>query len=230
MGWSGVKTFRINIWLDAGLGGRNTTFELIEVRQKVRTPIYWQDHFDPIKTTWLEVDAYWTDTPDSKAILTEDSVNPLISYGKVETETFVADVNVFSEMTVILTDLEASAYVDIGIMNKDGSNTYQDVIPTIYGPVSTPQTYKVDIASAMGWSGTQSFRFVIWINGDGKSATFDLVQLGMNCGTDVLPGDYCEDCIVDLSDLAYIGQSWLNGYDILDLIDIAEYWLQETNY
>jgi hypothetical protein len=227
MGWNDVRSFRINIWLDSGLGGRDVTFGEIELRSssEALAPIFWQDHFDPIELTqWIEMGAYWTDLPNSNATLTED--NPGLSYGKVESVTLTVNMDVYPELTVVIPDVEDGGSTTIGIQEQGDDWSYRNVISDVTDP-NEPGIFKANIADEMGWSGYQTFRIVIWIDGNGNSATFDLVRIGMDCGTDVLPGDYCEDCFVDLKDLAFIANSWLDEYDMLDLVDIANYWLQE---
>ncbi|MFA5292128.1 MAG: hypothetical protein WC496_03745 [Phycisphaerae bacterium] len=225
MGWSGVKTFQINIWLDNGGGGDSTTFNTIEVRNSQLAsrpdPIFWEDHFDPIRTGWTELDAYWTDIPGTTAILTED--NPYASYGKVESETLLVNLAVYPELTVTVTGVDTDGWLDVGVQEQGGAWSYVDVIQNITGP----NTFKVNIANITGWSGYKQFRVIFWINGNGKSATIDDVRVAMNCGTDVMPGDYYEDCIVNFQDVAFIGESWMNEYDMLDLKDISGNWLNE---
>lgn len=228
MNWHETRTFRVNIWLDTGLGGYSTTFDTIEIYNRDLSerpePIFWEDHFDPLKSTWFEMGAYWTDTPDSNAILTED--NPGLSYGKVESETLTVDMDIYPELTVVVTDVETDGSTTIGIQEQGGAWAYKDVISNVIEP-NCPNTFKANIADEMGWNGYRNFRVVIWIDGNGKSATFDLVRVAMDCGTDVLPGDYYEDCIVDLKDMAFIGQSWMDEYGLSDLDDISDNWLVE---
>lgn len=224
MGWSGVRRFRINIWLEGD--GKSTTFDRIELRNKALQerpdPVYWEDDFDPVKSTWFEMGAIWDDLPGTTANLIED--NPGLSYGKVESETFLADLDLYPELTVVVTQVETGGWLDVGIQEQGGSWTYKDVTPTIIEPASVT----VNIANEMGWSGFKSFRIVLWINGNAKSATFDLIRLAMDCGRDVLPGDYKEDCIVNLEDLAFLGQQWLDTYGLSDLEEVSDHWLEET--
>ncbi|OQA00404.1 MAG: hypothetical protein BWY69_01723 [Planctomycetes bacterium ADurb.Bin401] len=49
----------------------------------------------------------------------------------------------------------------------------------------------------------------------------------MDCGTEILAGDYYEDCSVNFLDLAFIAESWMNEYDAYDLKDISDNWLEE---
>ncbi len=226
MGWSGRKTFRINVWLicSPGHGGLTATFDTIklssgEVEQP--KPAFWEDHFDPVKPSWFSMGAIWDDVPGTTAVLTED--NPGFSYGKVESETLTVDVNTYPELSAVVTDIDEDAWLDIGIQQEGGTWTYTDVISDI----EEPNTYKVDIADVMNWQGYQSFRIVLWINGNGKTVTLDKIQLGMHCGTDVLQGDYNDDCAVNFQDLASIGESWMNQYNRIDLKRIADNWLEK---
>jgi hypothetical protein len=225
MGWSGTKTFQINIWLEGE--GLSTTFDTIEVCNSELSerpnPVFWEDDFDPILTTWDEISAYWTDISGSDAILTEDNQGGY--YGKVESETINPDLNIYPELTVVVTDIDDSSYLDVGVQGQVSPWAYYDLFTS---SITEPNTYTADISSVTGWSGSDvPFKVVFWINGESKSAQFDLVKVHMDCGTDVLSGDYCEDCIVDLKDIAVISQSWMDDYDTFDLKDIAENWLSE---
>lgn len=221
MGWSGTKTFRINIWLEGN--NKSVTFEKIELRNGEKLPgyIYWRDHFNPRKELWYEMGAYWTDNGDSTSTLTEDQ--PGQSYGKVESETIDADVSLFPEITLDVTDI-TGGWLDVAIQEQENYYAAHDVINAI----TAPGVYKGSVADAMGWTGRHKFRIVLWINGNGKSITFDSIQLAMNCGTDVMPGDFNDDCAIDFYDLAYIGESWMNEYNMLDLKDISDNWLEKA--
>ena len=232
MGWSGVKTFEINIWLDGE--GLSTTFDEIKVRSNVVVPqeptdVAWLEHFGPIKETWIEnadVHAYWTDNPDSTATITED--NPYGSFGKVESETIDVNVSVYPEVTVVVTETTATK-LDVQIQEQGGNWSYGNVISGI----TAPGVYKGSIPAVMvdglgqPWAGQHSFKIALWVNGNGKSTTLDSIKVGMDCGPDVLAGDFSENCIVDFDDLVVIGDSWMNAYDGLDLGDIAGSWLEK---
>lgn len=220
MGWSGVKTFQVNIWLDCGDEGYNVTFNKIEIRKG--SPILWRDDFDPILTTWNEgFEAYWTDLPGSYAVLTED--NPYDNYGKVESETLFVNLDFYNELSFKVIGVDTGGRLDIGVQGQGDPWPYFDVATYITGP----DTVKVNIADITGWTGYKQLRVVLWINGNGKSATLDYIQLAMDCGTDVLAGDFYEDCVVDFKDLAAIGETWMNEYDMFDLKDISDNWLIE---
>lgn len=229
MGWSGVKTFQVNIWLDGE--GLSTTFDRIMVRSNVVVPqeptdVVWLEHFDPIKETWVEIGAYWTDNPDSTATITEDQ--PGQSYGKAESETLDVNVSVYPEVTVVVTDITATK-LDVQIQEQGGNWSFGNVI----GGITAPGIYKGSIPAIMldglgqPWTGQHSFKIVLWVNGNGTFATLDSIKVGMDCGTDILLGDYNEDCAVDFYDLVVIGNSWMNVYDGLDLTDIADNWLEK---
>jgi hypothetical protein len=224
MSWNSLKKFRINIWLEGD--NKTVTFDKIELRNKTLqekpNPILWEDHFDPVKSTWYEIGAVWDDLPGTTANLVED--NPGMTYGKVESETLMVNLDVYPELTVDVTYVDAGGWLDVGIQEQGGSWTYQDVTPTIIGPTRAT----VNIAQAMGWSGYKSFRIIFWINGNTKYATLDVVRLAMDCGRDVQPGDYNEDCSVNLLDLVVLSQQWLNAYGIPDLEEVSDHWLQET--
>jgi hypothetical protein len=66
------------------------------------------------------------------------------------------------------------------------------------------------------------------MNGNTQSATIDLIRIGMECGTDLLAGDYSEDCQVNFDDLVVIGEAWMNEYDMLDLKDVSDNWLEKA--
>lgn len=228
VGWSGTKTFQINIWLDGE--GLSTTVDKIKVRSNVvaqePTDVFWLEDFDPIKETWIEIGAYWTDNGDSTATVTEDQ--PGVSYGKVESETIDANVSVYPEVTVVVTETTATK-LDVQIQEQGGNGSYGNVIAGI----NAPGVYKGSIPATMvdglgqPWTGQHTFRIVLWVNGNGKSTTIDSIKLGMDCGIDVLAGDYNEDCEINFYDLVVIGESWMNAYNTLDLSDIAGNWLEK---
>lgn len=229
MGWSGVKSFRIFIWLDCGLGGHDVTFNAIQIRNSQPSgkpnTIFWQDNFDPILSSWNEipdVHAYWTDLPGSYATLTED--NPYDNYGKVESETLLVNLNLYPELAFKVVGVDAGGRLDIGIQGQGDPWPYFDVATFITGPT----TMKVNIADITGWTGYQQLRIVLWMNGNNKSATFDYIKLQRVCGTGVLAGDYNDDCKVDLFDLAQIGQSWMSSSNWSDMRNISNHWLEEA--
>ncbi|OHB58723.1 MAG: hypothetical protein A2Y12_20205 [Planctomycetes bacterium GWF2_42_9] len=221
MNWSGTKTFQINIWLDGE--SKSTTFEKIELRNGEKLPgyIYWRDHFNPRKELWYDIGAYWTDNGDSTSTVTEDQ--PGISYGKVESETLDVDVSLFPEITVDITNV-TGGWLDVAIQEQEGYYAASNVITAI----TAPGIYKGNVADAMGWTGRHKFRIVLWVNGNGKSYTFDSIQLAMDCGTNLLAGDYNEDCQVDFQDLANIAETWMSEYDMLDVKDISDNWLDKA--
>jgi hypothetical protein len=221
MNWSGMKTFQINIWLEGN--NLSTTFEKIELRNGEKLPgyVYWRDHFDPRKELWYEMGAYWTDNGDSTSTLTEDQ--PGQTYGKVESETIDVNVSQFPELLIDVTAV-TGGWLDVAIQEQENFYAANDVITAI----TEPGIYKGNVAAAMNWTGRHRFRIVLWVNGNGKSFTFDKIQLAMDCGTDVMPGDYNEDCAIDFYDLAYIGESWMSEYDMLDLKDISDNWLDKA--
>jgi hypothetical protein len=167
--------------------------------------------------------AYWTDNPDSTATLTEDFSGG--AYGKVESETFTVDLDVYPELTVVVNAIDGGgAWLDVAIQEEGGTWAPYDIITNI----TAPGTYQANIADIVGWSGYKNFRIVLWINGNNMSATLDQIKLAIECGPDVLPGDYYQDCVVDFYDLVYIGDSWMNEYNMLDLKDISDNWLEKT--
>ncbi|MEN6385367.1 MAG: hypothetical protein ABFD79_09215 [Phycisphaerales bacterium] len=226
MGWSGVKSFRLFIWLHNN-GALNATFNKIELRPKSKAPrFFWHDDFDPLLTTWMEMPiegehAYWSDLLGSYAVLTED--NELDSYGKIESQALNADLDVYKELEFKIVDVEEGGRLDVGVQGQGGDWPYFNLVTYVTGP----GTYKADIPAITGWSGLKLFRIVLWMNGNNKTATFDYIQLQKDCGTNLLAGDFSEDCKVDFQDLAEIAEAWMNTYDFLDLKDISDNWLVE---
>lgn len=224
LGWSTVKKFRINIWLEGD--NKSVTFDRIELRNRQQqerpSPILWEDHFDPVLTTWSEIGAIWDDLPGSTANLVED--NPGMTYGKVESESLLVNLDLYPELTVSVANVAAGGWLDVGVQEQGGAWTYLNVAPAFTGP----GTVTANVAELTGWSGYKTFRIILWINGNAKSAELDLIRLSMNCGRDALPGDYCEDCVIDLQDLAEVGRFWMVSYSISDLEEVANHWLEET--
>ena len=135
-----------------------------------KAAVGWEENFDPVKPTWNEVTAYWTDLAGPTAKLTEnDSVN---SYGVATSETITVDVNVYSELVITSTEVESGALYSIQVQEVGGSGAYANAVSYM----GTPGTQIVNIAALMGWSGTKSFVINIWIEGESKSVTFGLLQ------------------------------------------------------
>jgi hypothetical protein len=219
-GWSGTKTFRIVLWI-GGEGG-SATFDTIALRKAEVVPA-WQDHFDPIKSTWYQMGATWTDANGSLAVLTES--NPSESYGKTESEAITLNLNDYPDLTITSSAVDAGANYSIGIQEQGGAAAYK----TVLSSVSQPGTHVINVAREMGWMGTKTFRIVIWVGGESKSAVFDFVQMDVRvCGRTALPGDYNADCMVNFFDVVAIGQSWRTTYTMYDMAEIANGWLNQN--
>ena len=219
-GWSGTKTFKIVIWVGGEAG--SATFNLVALRKAEMMPA-WQEHFDTIKSTWYQMGAAWTDANGSLAVLTENS--PSESYGKTESEAITLNLNDYPDLTITSAAIDAGANYSVGIQEQGGAAAYR----TIISSVTQPGTQVINVAREMGWTGTKTFRIVIWVGGESKSVIFDLAQMGvLTCGRTTLPGDYNSDCIVNFFDLVTIGQSWRNAYTMQDLVEIADGWLTQN--
>jgi hypothetical protein len=131
----------------------------------------WEENFDPLKSTWQNVTASWTDIAGPTATLTES--DPVNSYGVATSETITIDVSVYSELEITATQIDSGAVYSVQIVEVGGGGTYKDAIKY----VGTAGTQKVDIASLMGWSGTKSFVISVWIDGESKSATFGILRM-----------------------------------------------------
>jgi hypothetical protein len=218
-GWTGTKTFRIVIWVGGESG--YATFDSIALR-KAQTVPAWQEHFNPIKSTWYPMTASWTDANGSVAVLTEN--NSSESFGKAESEAITLNLDNYPDLTITSSFIDAGANYSIGIQEQGGLEAYRTVISS----VTQPGTQVINVAREMGWTGTKTFRIVTWIGGEGKSVAFDLAQMNVSaCGRTALPGDYNSDCIVNFFDLVTMGQSWRNAYTMQDLVEIANGWLTE---
>ncbi len=219
-GWSGTKTFKIVLWV-GGEGG-SVTFDSVSLRKAETVPA-WQDHFDPIKSTWYPMTATWTDANGSLAVLTEN--NPSDSFGKTESEAITLNMDDYPDLTITSSAVDAGANYSVGIQEQGGTAAYSNVISNI----TQPGTQIVNVARAMNWTGTKTFRIVLWVGGEGKSVVFDLAQMDVRvCGRTALPGDYNSDCKVEFEDLAVIGDGWRTTYAMQDLVEIANGWLKEN--
>ena len=216
LGWTGQKSFRIVIWMSGE--SKSAVFDYIEIRRPQAIPA-WQDNLDPVKYTWYEFGAYWDDINGPEAILTEDNLG--VAYGKVESESLLVDLNEYPILAVRSTAIDTGAKYSIGLQGQASPWPYVSLVD--YQP--EPAEHAFNILEETDWTGQQFFRIVIWIDGEMKGATFDMIQLRQLCGRSVVPGDYSDDCYVDLYDLAVIASDWLGVYDADDLTEMAGNWL-----
>jgi hypothetical protein len=169
-GWTGTKTFKINIWVEGE--SKSITFDYIQLKKAGGTA--WEDNTNPLKSTWYLFDGIWDDTPGPGAIVQENSF--LYAWGKVESETLTVNVSDYPILDVVSTDVSESADYTIKIQSEEGG-TYPDFacIQWYKDPNYTHHIF--NIAQATGWTGLHSFRIAVWIGGENQTATFELFRL-----------------------------------------------------
>lgn len=135
----------------------------------------WREDFDPLnRALWTTPSAVWEDVSGPTAILREN--NPTADFGKVETTIIAANVDRFPFLLVNATAVDQGASYTIQILDKR-TDTPRDLLKNI----TSPGSHLINLAQEMGWHGVQSFTINIWIGGEGKSVTFDLVSVQADC-------------------------------------------------
>lgn len=133
-------------------------------------PPIWQEDFDPMSQRWRETSARWERIGNGAAVLVQD--DPDDKFGKVESEPITADIDRYPILHVVVSAGDLDSSYEIQLVNLD-SNAEKVVLSAKTGPGE----YWVNVADEMGWSGSHSFTINLWISGEGKSATFDLISL-----------------------------------------------------
>jgi hypothetical protein len=128
----------------------------------------WQEDFNPIQNTWMQISAIWDDVPGRTAILREN--NPDTYFGKVESGIITMNVDACPILRVRTTAVDQSSSYTIQILDKQ-----TDVPKDLLKDVTHPGEHAINIAQEMGWQGVRSFTINIWMSGEGKSATFDFL-------------------------------------------------------
>jgi predicted RNA-binding protein with TRAM domain len=137
----------------------------------VKAETAWEDNFDPIKTTWVETTAVWTDLAGSTAKLTEN--DSTLSYGFAQSEPITLDMSKYRELLISVPALDSGALYTVQIQEVGGAEAYANAISNM----GVPCTKIIDIALLMGWSGTKTFVINIWIDGESKGVEFDTLQI-----------------------------------------------------
>lgn len=135
----------------------------------------WQEAFNPLlPTRWKQIQhsAVWEDVPGQGALLREN--DPRADFSKVETQSIVISTHrdPILHISVVSIDEHTSYTVQIRDLY---TGREQDVLK---GVTYTGEQF-VPLNAAMGWSGqdAQPFTINIWISGEGRAATFSLVEV-----------------------------------------------------
>jgi hypothetical protein len=143
----------------------------------VTTQAVWQENFDPLQPrNWNPqfAGAEWEDIAGPGARLREDEPNA--DYGKVESSIITTTVESYPFLVVNVTAVDPGASYTIQILDKD-----TDGVKDILKEVTSPGAHLIDLAREMGWHGKHSFTINIWVGGENKSVTFDLVRVQSGC-------------------------------------------------
>jgi hypothetical protein len=139
----------------------------------LRVPI-WQEDFDPIEKSWDQFSARWQDTEGPGAVLVENG--PDSYFGKVESEVITVDVDTYPILRIVVSKVDLRASYSVQLLGKGPTHAEKIVLNWI----EYPEEHTINIANEMGWQGSHSFTINIWISGEGKSATFDLISIEAN--------------------------------------------------
>jgi hypothetical protein len=136
-------------------------------------PAFWKEDFDPLdESRWLQLydTAAWEDVPGPTARLREANTNA--DFGKAESQAITVDVDAYPVLRVRATAVDEDASYTVQILDKS-DDTPLDVLQGI----TYPGEQVVNLSEELGWHGDQTFTINIWIGGEGKCATFDLVSI-----------------------------------------------------
>jgi hypothetical protein len=127
----------------------------------------WQQVFD---RRWMPISAIWENINGPTVRLVEN--NPKEYFGKVESEVIILNVDAYPNLRINVKAVDPDASYTVQILDKR-TDTSNDVLEDI----TYPGEHIINLAQEMEWQGSQSFTINIWISGEGKSATFDLVSI-----------------------------------------------------
>jgi transcriptional regulator with XRE-family HTH domain len=133
-------------------------------------PSAWQEDFDPVQNTWMQISAIWDDVPGPTALLKEN--DPDDYFGKVESEVITVDVDIYPILRINVKAIDTDASYTVQILDK-----HTDIPKILLQDITYPGEHVINIAQEMGWQGSQAFTLNIWMSGEGKSAAFDLVSI-----------------------------------------------------
>lgn len=159
-------------WTGTSIFALSTALIISWLFNSLRQPLapVWQERFDPIGQSWQEVSARWDDLDGPTARLYEN--NPQESFGKVESTTVAANIDQYPILRVDTAAVELNASYTIQLLDKLDDRSY-DVLKGI----TYPGEHQVNLGQALGWRGHHTFTINIWINGEGRSATFKPISL-----------------------------------------------------
>jgi len=132
--------------------------------------IGWQANLSPLDhLMWNEVSATWQDAKPG-AVLREN--NPAENFGKVESDLIEINVDQYPTLHIRITKIDPGASVTLQILEKP-----TDAVKDVLKDIKVIGDYKANIAEEMGWQGTHSFTLNIWIDGEKRSATLDMIRI-----------------------------------------------------
>jgi hypothetical protein len=138
-----------------------------------KSPI-WQEDFNPITKSWEQPSARWQDTEGPGAVLVENDPNNY--FGKVESEVITVDVDTYPILKIVVSKVDLHASYSVQLLDKSPTRATK----TVLNEIEYPEKHTINVADEMGWQGSHSFTINIWISGEGKSATFDLISIEAN--------------------------------------------------
>ena len=145
---------------------------LLTIRPPPPAP-FWAEDFDPLEPSrWFQLydTAVWEDVPGPTASLRE--ADPDEDFGKVESEILSVDVDAYPVLRVRATAVDQEASYTVQVLDKSS-----DAPTDLLAGIEYPGEHTVNLSDEMGWHGVQTFTINIWIGGEGRCATFDLVSL-----------------------------------------------------
>jgi hypothetical protein len=148
--------------------GTNPTATLTITNTVIVSPTPWCEDFDPLyPPRWVEHSAKWEDIPGPSALLKES--DPTEFYGKVESEIITVDVDKYPFLRVDVANIDDVRYT-IQILDKS-TDTSKNVLENR----EDSGEHFVNLVDKMGWHGEQSFTINVWVIGESKSVTFNLI-------------------------------------------------------
>ena len=182
-GWSGYKTFSIEARIIGA--GKTGVLDHVMLRQVSDPRTAFRDTFAAVQPGWRDesvvpgFNATLQVNGDETATLSLPSDK---TWGKVLSEVLVdGNVSDYPLLAVDVAGMDEGAKLGISIQQEEGAWARYVVWTNIYGPGQ----YVADIRPYTGWSGPQTFSIELLVEGAGKSAVLNSVEL--------LPGDVRTD-------------------------------------
>ncbi|WP_420644817.1 hypothetical protein [Candidatus Leptofilum sp.] len=138
-----------------------------------RSGLIWQvDFYDFDPSKWQEPSAIWSVEEQKSATLSEN--DPELFYGKVESEQITVNTAMAPVLSIHATAVDPNASYSIQIQD---ATTFEPI--DVLKDITLPGEHTIDLVNAMGWQTNEKYIITIniWISGEGKSVTFDQLEI-----------------------------------------------------